>query len=305
MQYQKTPKTVEEYLTSFPIQMEEVDTVIGRPKVMVALKTNCIAMEDTRSNLGKLHCIMNTAHLETTKLIVPPSTDPGQIAFDALDLTDTTFPDARDAHMIVYTQQKYLWDSDRNLKEAAKRLVLSLFEPVYFQSLSHGLTKFKIVTIEQIIAYIHLNYPAEPEEIDLQEATLRSEWDPTNHIENLFQSVKEGVETLHAMEAVAKKDISKTCVKYVYSAIRGSGQFEAACIKWKALPAKERATMIQIRTFFRKKYDVYDVQTNSLHSAGVANSVQLQELREVTTDGLISVRDQLEEQDLNFVGHSI
>jgi hypothetical protein len=83
MQYQTTPKTVEEYLTSFPIQMEEVDKVIGRPtftkanKVVVALKTNCITMEDTRSNLGKSHCIMNTAHLESTKQIVPPSTDPG------------------------------------------------------------------------------------------------------------------------------------------------------------------------------------------------------------------------------------
>jgi hypothetical protein len=46
MQYKTTPKTVEEYLTAFPIQMEDVDTVIGRPtftkanKVMVALKTN-------------------------------------------------------------------------------------------------------------------------------------------------------------------------------------------------------------------------------------------------------------------------
>jgi crotonobetainyl-CoA:carnitine CoA-transferase CaiB-like acyl-CoA transferase len=62
--------------------------------------------------------------------------------------------------------------------------------------------------------------------------------------------------------------------------------------------------MIQIRTFFGKKYDVYDAQTNSLHSAGVANSVQLQELREVANDGLISVQDRLEEQD-NFVEEQV
>jgi uncharacterized membrane protein YgcG len=116
--------------------------------------------------------------------------------------------------------------------------------------------------------------------------------------------VKEGVETLYAIEAIANTDISKTCVKYVYSAIRGSGQFEAACIKWKALPATERATMHQIRTFFGKKYDAYNAQTNSLHSDGVANSVQLQELREVTTDGLIKVQDRLEEQD-NFVEEQV
>jgi hypothetical protein len=155
--------------------------------------------------------------------------------------------EARVTHLIWYTQQKYLWESDKNLKEAAKRFVLPLFEPVYFQELVHGLTKFKIVTIEEIIAHIHLNYPAEPEEIELQEATLRLEWDPNNHIENVFQSVKVGVETLFQMDAItSNNNMGKKCVKYVYSAIWGSGQLESAFIKWKALPAADRATMRQI-----------------------------------------------------------
>jgi hypothetical protein len=93
MQYQTTPKTVEEYLTSFLIQMEEVGTVIGRPtftkanRVTVALKTNCTAMEDTRSNLGKLHCIMDTKQLEADKQTIPPSTDPGQIIKTSISTT--------------------------------------------------------------------------------------------------------------------------------------------------------------------------------------------------------------------------
>jgi hypothetical protein len=41
--------------------MEEADKVIGRPtftkanKVIVAIKTNCIAIEDSRSQVGELH----------------------------------------------------------------------------------------------------------------------------------------------------------------------------------------------------------------------------------------------------------
>jgi hypothetical protein len=60
MQYQKTTKTVEEYLSAFPIKMDEVDKVIGRPaftkvnRVTVALKTNCIALEDNRSRVGSI-----------------------------------------------------------------------------------------------------------------------------------------------------------------------------------------------------------------------------------------------------------
>jgi hypothetical protein len=112
------------------------------------------------------------------------------------------------------------------------------------------------------------------------------------------------VEISYQMDAVASTDIIKTCVKYVYSAIWGSGQFESACIKWKGQPAADRATMGQIRTFFAKKYDVYDAPSNLLHSAGVANSVQLQDLRGVTNDGLTSVRDRRKEQD-NFVEEQV
>ena len=60
------------------------------------------------------------------------------------------------------------------------------------------------------------------------EATLQEEWNPENHIENLFQSVKEGVNTSRQMDAVSTADISKTCMKYVYLAIRGTKQFEQA-----------------------------------------------------------------------------
>jgi hypothetical protein len=64
----------------------------------------------------------------------------------------------------------------------------------------------------------------------------------------------------------------------------------------------ERSTEEQIGTFFSKKYVVFDAQQNSLHETGVANSVQLQELLQATTNELINVRDSAsrrqEEQDI-------
>jgi hypothetical protein len=90
MQYQIITKTVEEYLVAFPIKMEEVDKVIGRPtftkvnRVTVALKTNCIAMEDPRPRVGKLYCIINSQHLEQGGLGIPPSANPGTPTFVGL-----------------------------------------------------------------------------------------------------------------------------------------------------------------------------------------------------------------------------
>ena len=82
--------TAEEYLEKFPTKQEEVQPVVGLPTfvsahvVISALKTNCIAMDDDRSNLGKLHCIMDTSNMETR---VVASTNPGELSFAGLGLS--------------------------------------------------------------------------------------------------------------------------------------------------------------------------------------------------------------------------
>ena len=175
--------------------------------------------------------------------------------------------------------------------------MLSRFESVYFQELSDPITKFKTVTITDLIDHITTAFPPEPEEISAVEATLREEWDPTNHIKNLFQSVKEGTEILLQMKYIDQAQCDMQFIKYVYAAIRNSGQFEEACIKWKALPAADRKTNKQCRTFFSKKYNVYHTPQNSLALAGVANSVrQVQELVHATHNGFRAIGEQQQEQ---------
>ena len=280
--------TAEEYLEKFPTKQEEVQPVVGLPTfvsahvVISALKTNCIAMDDDRSNLGKLHCIMDTSNMETA---VVASTNPGELSFAGLGTEEL-----RANHLATYSRRKELWESDNNLKEAAKQFLLSRFEAVYFQELSDPITKFKRVTIANLIDHIKDNYPPEPEEINAVETTLRQEWDPTNHIENLFQSVKENTETLYEMKYITKTQMHATFIKYVYAAVRNSGQFESACIKWKALPSADKKTNKQCRAFFGKKYNVYHTSQNSLGLAGVANSAQqVQELEQVTHNGFRAI----------------
>jgi hypothetical protein len=80
-------------------------------------------------------------------------------------------------------------------------------------------------------------------------------------------------------------------------AIRNSGQFEKDCIKWKALPDKDKKTSKQCQTFFGKSYNIYNTSQNSLALAGVANSVQqVQELEQATRNGFISISEKQEEQ---------
>jgi hypothetical protein len=76
-------KTVKEYLLAFSIQMEEVDKITDRStfkscnRIIKALKTNCISIEDERSDLGKLHCIIDTQNMEEDGQGVTASINPG------------------------------------------------------------------------------------------------------------------------------------------------------------------------------------------------------------------------------------
>jgi hypothetical protein len=103
MQRQIEAKTVEEYLLAFPIQVEEAAKIIDRPtftsanKVITALKANCISMEDERSGLGKLHCIIDSTHMEVGGVGVVASINPGPISFTGLDDTQA----AKDTYLIA------------------------------------------------------------------------------------------------------------------------------------------------------------------------------------------------------------
>jgi hypothetical protein len=201
-------KTVEEYLLAFPIQMEEVDKITDRPtfkscnKVIKALKTNCISIEDERSDLGKLHCIIDTKNMEDGGIRVTASINPGPLSYEGLADTQA----AKDTYLIGYYAKKDLWIADKNLKEAAKRFLMSRIDPTYFRELAHGVTGYKAVSIEDLIDFLHEEYPPEPEDIMEQQQSLLSEWDPNNHIHDLFDSVKLGVETLLEMGAIESQD---------------------------------------------------------------------------------------------------
>jgi hypothetical protein len=118
----------EEYLEIFPIKAEEVPPVVGQPPfvaaivVITALKTNCIAMDDDRSALGKLHCMMDSSSMEAGKTKILASKDTGELSYNGL-ATEAL----RAGHLASYIRKKALWESDKNLKEACKRFMLSRF----------------------------------------------------------------------------------------------------------------------------------------------------------------------------------
>ena len=225
---------------------------------------------------------MNTQHLEANGVGIQASQDPGVPSFVGL-LTEL----ARDNYILQHTVNLTEFQNDVNAAEAAKKFIISRFEPVYLQALADPLTKFKGVTLRILLAFLVAKYPAEPEEIALQEEELRKKWDSNYHIENLFLEVKEGCDTLVAMKAIQLAEMDKTFNKFAYIAIRGSGQFDSACIKWKALDAVDPNIQLTM---------VFDAQQDSLHQAGVANSVQLQDLLQATSDQLVLVTTEQQEQ---------
>jgi hypothetical protein len=188
---------------------------------------------------------MDSSSMEASKPAILASKDPGGLKF-----TGMATAEMRAIHMAQYSVKKAHWEADENIKEACKIFLLSRFEPVYFQALSDSITEFKNVTVKELIEHISNKHPPVQEEINAVEATLRDQWDPTNHIENLFQAVKEGTETSLLMKAITKKECDKVFIKHVHTAISKSGQFDTACLKWTALPEADRSKNKQCRAYF-------------------------------------------------------
>jgi hypothetical protein len=103
-------------------------------------------------------------------------------------------------------------------------------------------TSPKTVDIIQLIDHIPTAFPPEPEEFSAVEALLREPWDPTDHIENLFQTVKEGTETLLLMKYVTTKtDCEKLFIKYAFM------QQYAIVDNLKKIPSNGKHWLIKIR----------------------------------------------------------
>jgi hypothetical protein len=68
---------------------------------------------------------------------------------------------------------------------------MSRIDKTYLRELAHVVIEFKGVSVvEDLIDYLQDEYPPEPEEILAQEQLLQKDWNPNNHIEFLFDSVK-------------------------------------------------------------------------------------------------------------------
>jgi hypothetical protein len=103
---------------------------------------------------------------------------------------------ARENYMLDHTTRLAQWQANCNVKEACKRFLISRFEPVYLQELAYSITKFKGVSIRAMITFLNPKCPAGTEEVVSLETEIREPCDANNDIENLFQSIKEGCETL-------------------------------------------------------------------------------------------------------------
>jgi hypothetical protein len=97
---------------------------------------------------------MDSSSMEADKTAIVASTDPGE-----LDFNGKATEEIQAVYMTQYCVQKEHWGADENIKDPCKTFLLSRFEPVYFQALSHSVTKFNNVTIKELIEHLHDKYP--------------------------------------------------------------------------------------------------------------------------------------------------
>jgi hypothetical protein len=105
--------------------MEEVNKIIDRPtfkscnKVIKALRTNCISIEDERSDLGKLHCIIGSENMEEDGVGAVASINLGPLSYEGLADTQA----AKDTYLIGYYAQKRIMGSRQESERSSEKIV--------------------------------------------------------------------------------------------------------------------------------------------------------------------------------------
>lgn len=79
----------------------------------------------------------------------------------------------------------------------------------------------------------------------------------------------------------------------MYMAIKNTGQFETACVKWKLKQPANRATKQQSMIHFGEAYEIFDAKNNTLHTAGIANNAELQSSVQTAQDNINTIQDKL------------
>ena len=100
------------------------------------------------------------------------------------------------------------------------------------RSLHTAKIRYKGVTLRQFMDLLINNYEATPEERANMRRLSEAPWDPNQHIETLYDSLKTNLETLAEM----KNDVPYPTVDFIetgYMAVRQTKQFTKACSYWK------------------------------------------------------------------------
>jgi len=119
--------------------------------------------------------------------------------------------------------------------------------------------------------------------------SLGAKWNTAKHIAKLFERNKTTLEAIAKMNGIVTYTPADF-IKHTYLAIKDTKEFTKSCIEWKAKPLASRSTEIQIRTFFNRKYRVYDAQHSKLAEAGIANHVEMQNIMQAQQNELTAMR---------------
>ena len=104
----------------------------------------------------------------------------------------------------------------------------------------------------------------------------------------MFDNVRTHLQTLEEMK-IAIPYQEEYFIEAVYMTIRGSKQLTKAYEKSKRKPVGNRFTEAQCRIFFKKTYEIYDAERDSLKDIGVANNGVLQRKLDQTTAGITEI----------------
>ena len=300
----KTRRNEQDYTQALKIkaiELEPLSTTMpsysdAKP-IMEAVKKNLIHLPSDQDTVyGLLYMIMDTSVLAggppvRIQLTPNPGAKPIQAA-------------GTQAGQMTHRNAVTVWSRDMDRytmeSEVTKTMINWLLKLIPEDLIGRHkipLTGYATIPLQTIFQTFSQSFKVLPQDLQAQDKKIAQPWEPQAGIMSMFNTMTELLQEKAEMEGLATYTAAKW-IECAYLQVYNTRQFVKPIARWNKLPAAQRATEQQFRTFFLEEYTVWMQQQKSMQEMGIANSVQVQnEVQELRREMDAKESRQKEEND--------
>jgi hypothetical protein len=230
--------------------------------------------------------------------MIAPTTDSGPTLWTSSQATGRA-PANTDGTAAQISAARHVWEEDvqtyriyTSMKQALKKQVISVFEPMYLDVLNDNMFGFANISARDMLDHLFSTYGnITAVDLEINFEHMRRAWDPQQPVESLFKQIQDCADYSEAGGVLIGHPQQ---INVGYAKIFATAHFMSACLRWNEKHLIEK-TWTQFKSHFAaarrqyKKMQGESAATAGYHYANAAVGQTEDQLAEATIGALANL----------------